>query len=365
MKIFWYCLKEYLKYVVGTVLLTVFLFVLFDFIHKSTKYFVEYNPSYSDIGLFYLFQMPNQVVQAIPIGALLGGVISMILLNRTNEITAMRAIGLGPVQLARPLLVGGAMLSCLSLLLNEYFVPQYARKVSYIQSVKIEKRSENVAAGLGRWVRDGSRFIHWKEYDFVNEDLVKVQMVVMDGSFSPAQIYEAERAHFDGDLNQWAMTDVRVDYIRGGRSLERSEVMSRFVMKLPLEPHKMVGDFRKPSELSFLELDEVISRGKKSGANIVPYVMDYEGKRAYPFAALVVSLLGLKFAYKSERSTDTAKGVLLAFFIGISYWVILSAGRALGLRGDLSPFFAAWLPNCLVLCVIVIDGWFTLSKRHQ
>jgi lipopolysaccharide export system permease protein len=365
MKLFWYCLKEYIKYVCGTLVLTIFLFILFDFIHKSTKYFAEYKPNYNDVFFYYVFQIPNQIVQALPIGGLLGGVISMILLNRTNEITAMRAIGLGPFQLARPLIAGGVLLSCLSLILNESFVPRYAKRVSYIQSVKIEKKNQNMMAGLGRWVRDGNRFIHWNEYDFVNEDLIKVQLVVMDGSFSPAIIYEADRAHYDTGRNDWTMRDVRVDYIKAGKILEKSEVINQFIMKLPLEPHKMLGDSRKPNELSLAELDEVINRGEKSGANIIPYKMDFEGKRAYPFAALVVSLIGLKFAYKSERSADTAKGVLLAFFIGISYWVVLSAGRALGLRGDLSPFLAAWLPNVVVLIVVVLDGWVALAKQNQ
>ena len=89
--------------------------------------------------------------------------------------------------------------------------------------------------------------------------------------------------------------------------------------------------------------------------------MDLQGKIAYPFAAFVVSLIGLKFGYKSERATETAKGVLLAFFVGISYWFIMSAGRALGLRGNLLPVVAAWMANVVILVLIGTDWW--MSRR--
>lgn len=346
-------------------MLTIFLFILFDFIHKTTKYFAEYNPSYNDIILYYVFQIPNQLVQALPIGSLLGGVISMILLNRTNEITAMRAIGLGPLQLAKPLLAGGAIVSFCSIILNESFVPRYAKKVNYIQNVKIEKKNENLSIGTGKWVRDENKFIHWKEYDFVNQELLKVQVIVMDRAFTPSLVYESEKARFELSSKEWVMSEVRVDYIKSVKTLEKSEVLGSFSIRLPFEPTKIASDARKPSELSIVELDEVIKRGEKSGANVIPYKMDYQGKMAYPFAALVVSLIGLKFAYKSERSADTAKGVLLAFFVGISYWVVLSAGRALGLRGDISPFWAAWLPNIVILALIGFDGWIANARQNN
>ena len=92
-------------------------------------------------------------------------------------------------------------------------------------------------------------------------------------------------------------------------------------------------------------------------------LFDLHGKLAYPFAAFVVSLIGLKFGYKSEQTTGTAGGVLLAFCIGISYWFVMSAGRALGLRGGLPPFVAAWLANAVILGIIMFDAWVSRSER--
>ena len=87
------------------------------------------------------------------------------------------------------------------------------------------------------------------------------------------------------------------------------------------------------------------------------YRVDLQAKLAYPLAALVVSLIGLQFGYKSERTTETARGVVIAFGIGISYWFILSAVKALGKRGDIHPFIAGWFANVFVLAIVLLQAW--------
>ena len=63
--------------------------------------------------------------------------------------------------------------------------------------------------------------------------------------------------------------------------------------------------------------------------DILAYQVDLQIKLAFHLASFVVCLIGLKFGYKSERSMETAKGILLAIAIGISYWFILNSGAEL------------------------------------
>ena len=109
MTLFFYVLKDYFKYVLGTLSLTVFLFMMFDFIHKTTGYIPKYQPSFFLIAKLYFFQIPSLLVQSIPIASLLASVITMVLLSRTNEVTAMRAVGMGPLRVGMPVALGGGL----------------------------------------------------------------------------------------------------------------------------------------------------------------------------------------------------------------------------------------------------------------
>ena len=160
MTLFFYIIRDYLKYVFGTILLTVFLFILFDLIHKSSKDFAEYSPSALMILRFYLYQVPAQVVQALPIAALLSSVITMIFLSRTNEITAMRAAGMSAWQIGRGLAYGGLGLSLIALVVGELWLPRLAQRVHYIQEVEMRGIRDDQIASTVKWIRHGQSLLN-------------------------------------------------------------------------------------------------------------------------------------------------------------------------------------------------------------
>ena len=82
MILFFYVLKDFVKYVIGTLLLVVFLFLLFDFIHKTTRYIPRYNPDTNLLIKYYIYFIPNLIAQALPIASLLASVVTMVLLSR-------------------------------------------------------------------------------------------------------------------------------------------------------------------------------------------------------------------------------------------------------------------------------------------
>ncbi len=70
-------------------------------------------------------------------------------------------------------------------------------------------------------------------------------------------------------------------------------------------------------------------------------------------------IIGFPFALKSPRS-GAAFGVGLSVFIGLTYWILLQLGIALGHAQIFPPGLAAWIPNIMFACA----GWyFILSTR--
>ena len=357
MTLFLYIIKDYLKYVFGTILLTVFLFILFDLIHKSSKDFAEYNPSAIMIFRFYIYQIPAQIVQALPIAALLSSVITMIFLSRTNEITAMRAAGMSAWQIGRGLAYGGLGLSIFALIAGEVWLPRLAQRVHQIQEVEMRGIRDDQIASTVRWIRHGQSLVNFRDFDSISQVLSNVEIVEIRSNFRPTRTIRANTAVYQSDQNIWRLRGINTIYFNRDGTLDHTDYNESQKLALPIEPAKLKKERRKANELSIFELSDLIGRGEQSGADTVPFRVDLQGKIAYPFAAFVVSLIGLKFGYRSERSTETARGVLVAFFIGISYWFVMSASRALGLQGALHPFLAAWMPNFIVSAIIGIEAW--------
>lgn len=359
MTLFFYVLREFFRYVIGTIFLCTFLFVLFDFIHKSTKYLGKYEPETNHLVRFYLFQIPNLFIQALPIASLLAAVICMVLLSRSNEITAMRAAGMGPLRIGAPIATGGMILSLISVVVGEWVLPRSSRQVHYIQKVLIEKGDENQLVEGLQWVRDGRVLYNFREYNSGTRTLEGVKIIQTGKSFRPKRSIIAASAEYRPKNSDWLMKKVRILYFWPNGTLSYSEKRERYVVRIPIEPKKFMKERRLASEMSMAELQALIDRSEDSGADVLSTTVDMHVKFAFHFASFVVSLIGLKFGYRSERSMETARGILLAIAIGVSYWFILNAGRALGKRGTLNPLVAAWLGNVSIFVISMISIYRT------
>lgn len=361
MRLFLYILREYFKYVMGTIVLVLFLFVLFDFIHRTTKYFNDYHPKTIHLFQFYLYQMPTQLLQAMPIAALLASVIAMALLARGNEVTAMRAAGMSPIAIGFPLAFGGMALAVTSFLISEFIQPKTAAKQRYVKDVIIEGEADVMIAEGARWVRDKNNLVSFMDFNPRESTLNEMQMIEMGPNFRPVRIVQIDSGKYNAETNTWDLHGKREFEFLPNGVLSKTKPIPDNTQVLPMQPKKLKRERRQPDELSINELRDLITRGEEQGADTIAYQVDFQMKFAYPFAALAVSLLGLRFGYRSERTSETVKGILLAFGIGMSYWFILNAARALGRRGDVNPVFAAWLANIVLFTYVGID----LSKLKK
>lgn len=350
-------LKEYFRFVFGTLLLCLFLFILFDFIHKTSNYFVKYNPSAILITKYYFFQIPFQIMQALPLASLLSSVTTMVLLARSNEVTAMRAAGMGPLAIAAPLAFGGFVLSLTAYALAEFVIPSSSSHMHYVTKVLIEGESAFGLDEQAHWIRSNNKAFNFKEYDHQSQELKGLRFVSLRETFLPEQAIHAESATFMAKEHQWLLKNTSFLKFNELGELSSLEQKANYKASLPIEPSKLITERRLPDEMSIRELNDLIERNSVLGKDVLNLKIAWHVRCAFPLSSLLISLLGLKFAYRSERTTETVRSLLLAFSIGISYWFILSAARAIGGSGDLPPVLAGWLANIVIFVIVCLQFW--------
>lgn len=343
-------------------ILVIFMFIMFDFIHKTTKYFATYQPETKHIVQYYLYQIPMKMPEALPISSLLASVISMIQLARHNEITAMRAAGMGPLRISLPIIVGGIICTIFSFLVGEFVVPSAAKRMHYVQQVLIEGEKDNQIMEGARWARKGNRFYSFDDFDPIAKVMTNYHYLDTSDNFRPRVSLKAKLAFFDTQQNNWLASEIKKVYFRMDGSIYKTEDIKSATVEFPVAPQKLRRDRRQPAEMSFGELKDNIRRGENSGIDTLGLKTDFHVKLAFTFAAFVVCLMGLKFAYASERSVESAKNVLIAVLIGMSYWVVLTTTSALGRQGTLPPALAAWGANIVISLIAISTIWRTARR---
>jgi lipopolysaccharide export system permease protein len=293
------------------------------------------------------------MIQVLPIASLLAGTIVMVLFSRTNEITAMRACGMGPFRIALPVVSGGLFLSLAAFFLGEFVAPYASERMHYVQDVLIEGSRADEAITSASWRKINNSLFHFADYDPSERILHGVTITTLDSKFRTARIDFIRKATYNSTTGKWlADRTVTRSFTEDGALGSLTSSTSNSI-PLPFEIEKLVKERRKTEELSLLEMKTDVNRGRRAGLDVASLYLDMHIKFAFYFASFFVSILGLRFAYRSERNVETARGVLVAIGIGISYWFILNAFKAIGKRGILTPMVAAWGANfCMMLAGI-------------
>lgn len=353
MILFFYVAREYFKYLMSTIVLCSMLFVLFDFLGKTARYFSKYNPTTAQVLQLYVFQLPSIVYQALPLAALLASVICMVLLSRSNEVTAMRAAGMGPVAIGMPVAFGGLMTSLFALFLDQAVIPRTAEQMHQVEAVQIEKKADKRLAEGARWAKRGDRLYYFDDFDPFSSTITNLRVFRVNQQFRPLESMLAESAVYSPADKTWTLSGITVTNFAVNGSVTSVDNPPAMILELPLEPKKLKKERRTPGEMTFAELWDRIRRGEESGADVLSYRIELHLKIAMFLAAFVVSLIGIRFAFGSERTTETVRGIVVAVAMGVSYWFIVSAGRAMAKNGMIPPLLGAWAANFVVASIAI------------
>ena len=104
--------------------------------------------------------------------------------------------------------------------------------------------------------------------------------------------------------------------------------------------------------MSYAQLGEYAERLGRSGVDVVAHQVALARKVAFPFVAVVMTLIGVPFAVTIGRSGAMA-GIGVAIALAIVYWTTIVIFGAFGTGGALAPQIAAWAPNLLFAAAAV------------
>jgi LPS export ABC transporter permease LptG/LPS export ABC transporter permease LptF len=304
-----------------------------------------------------------------PVAVLVGVLITLGLLARRNEVTAMKAGGISVYRATLPVLGMGVLASLLLYGMQEWILPVTNKAAALDFNVIKGRPAQSSDQFDRRWVlASDERF-----YNF--DAIVEREAPRVRGLAEPARgaefsvygfsIYDvdpktwdlrgrlfAQRATWDAATRTYELENGwRLD-TRGRRPVfapfTRQRV--RAIGREPggeIEPPSYFRREDKPSDtMSFGELQAYIASLEARGFDVAKYRVQLHRKLAFPMVGLVMTLLAVPFSFVVARR-GALYGIGLAIVIAIVYWAVLGTFEALGNSALLHPALAAWAPNLL------------------
>ncbi len=320
------------------------IYLVIDFFERIDD-FLDRQLSLSLAVQYFLLKLPLIVQQGIPMGVLMGTLITLGLVARSNELMALKASGVSPVLVAGPILIFALLLSLIDFALAEYLVPLTSTRANYIWKIKVKNRP--LPSSFTReklWYRSGQTLYNIRVLHPKRQMLEGVTINIFDHSFRLIKRLDARRGEWDGEA--W----IFYDGIFLHRSADGGFTMERFQrrrLQLKERPEDFQHLEKAPEEMTIAELGRYVARIKSEGYDATRYRVDFHAKIAFPFTSVIMALLGIGVALYQGKRGGLAVGVAVSVALAFIYLLIFQLLLSIGYTGNLEPLLAAWAPNIL------------------
>ena len=341
-----YLIKEILKHF-GIVLSAVtVIYLAVDFFENIDR-FMEAGLPLSRALAYFQLKLPLILVQITPVGILLAVLITFGLMNKNNEIIALKSGGMSVYHFLRPILFLGIFFSILYFIFAEIVVPVTISKANEIWQIEVRKVTVT-AERKNIWIKGHRSIAYISYFNPQDQTISGITINRFDPQFRLMHRIDAAKGKYDN--GHWIFYDVMEQKLnpQGGSYVVSFE--DEQVEQIDFSPEDLKRVAKKSEEMSFQELYRYIQDIEEEGYDATPYRVDLQGKFAMPLACVIVCIIGASITLKKTTREGLSLSVTFGIVIVFLYWITQSFCTSLGYGGMLPPFVAAWVANFIFAC---------------
>ncbi|MCX7896129.1 MAG: LptF/LptG family permease, partial [Thermoanaerobaculum sp.] len=297
------------------------------------------------VASYYLHLLPQVLHDTLPLAFLIAFLGTAATMEKNNETVAFKAAGISLARLAAPLLGLGVILSGALFLLNETVIQRANRTSQRLEDVikgRQGHRSYRFTDHSFLFLPDGRTVVNFLLFDRDKNLLVRPSVYVFDERLALRGRWFAQKAVFEEGVWWGEQAWSRVFLPDGSEDF--SAKTGRAVLPIVAKPEYFGREFRKPSEMSFRELNSYIIRLQTAGYKVDRLVVQLHQKLAYPLSLVLLPWLALPYAFRLGRR-GTVMGIAVALVLAMAYFAVTALASKLGEVSLLPPVLAAWAPT--------------------
>ena len=335
--------------------------VMFDLIRKVVEYGL---PLFLALKVLF-FSLPSFLVLSFPMAVLLSTLLAYGKLSSNSELLALKSLGIKTSRIISPAIALSIFMTGLTFYFNDNLVPKSNKLAETTLRAGIggsfveEKAKENImfsrygsriSASTKKPTRSNSKLTHIFYAQWYENKIMK-NVTVLDFSREDFQkILKANSARFNKKNSSWIFSEgsiVSIDPNGQTTNIQFKEYIYPFI-EGPIELAKV------PKDANDMTLKEALKAEKiyKNTGNLKEIrriQVRIQEKFTLPCACLVFGLIGSSLGSKSNLRSSKSQGFGLSVILILIYYVMSFVFSSFGVKGLLSPIFAAWLPVLISL----------------
>ncbi|MBF0238575.1 MAG: LptF/LptG family permease [SAR324 cluster bacterium] len=321
------------------------LLIAFTLITLIGNLFSQISDAFDDWAHFREFlketalMLPSLIELITPMSVLIATIATFSALSRTSEIVAMRAAGVGFIQLATPILIMTSMIS-----IYTYGVQHYAYNWMW-ERWHSDTMSESFVP-LWKIGIDQTVYYFGKRYP----DQTVEAVTFFRWQANPYRIIE-QSSMDKGNMasDKWVFEKISQKMITGDRlKIADLDSWETSLKQLPSVP------FTAPwpaHNQPFFTLYQNIMELQKEGQDVNGHWVEWYQKTAYPVSLFIMALIGIALSATHARRGGASESIAISCLLGIFFWIFNQIFLAIGSAGVVIPIIAAWTTNSIFFVI--------------
>lgn len=335
--------------VVGTLVVLSLIFTMFELLGDMMR---PGHVSWWVLSEYLLNLTPFLLYNLAQYSVLLAVLITLGLMQRSNEVTALKASGISIYRVIIPVLLAATTVALGLFLSDQFYLPHTNKRQDALLNEIKGKPAQTYLNPYRKWIfGQHSTIYYYQVFDSDRNQFGDLSVF----QFNPktfqlmSRVY-TDRANWEDRLNRWVCTQGWQRSFSGPAIQNyRTFDVATFdtVSEMPTYFKKEV---KQSLEMNYEQLRRYIHDLQQSGFEVVKLRVQLQKKIAFPVITFVMGVLAIPFALSAGKRGATA-GVATAIGIAVVYTVVSGLFEAMGNISQLPPVLAAWSPDVIFALV--------------
>jgi lipopolysaccharide export system permease protein len=331
---------------------------------QLTRFLFTSSLTVGDLLEIMAFAMPNLILYALPMAALVGVLLAFVRLNSDNELVALSAAGVGFHQFL-PAILSLLLVTTVFSYFNVLCLMPSANRAFEMKLRSLGRSILPLLMKEGTFINTVPKVVFF--FGSVDPVSLKIEGVFVQDNRQPniQVVIVADHAQiaYPSDASQLIFRIFSGRITRVSEDFKNAQAIAFKNYDLVLSMDELMGESRAftkgKREMTLSELSAVVP---EQGSEIdLSFALEYHRRLALPLSCLFLGLVGAPLGALFRQKGRMA-GVNVGLGVFLAYYIALSAGKGLGENGLIPAFLAVWLPNILTAMAGVLL-WMRVQRQ--
>ncbi|OFX79098.1 MAG: hypothetical protein A2071_06050 [Bacteroidetes bacterium GWC1_47_7] len=342
-----YIIKKFLGTYIFMIALIISIAVVFD-INEKTDKFMTKNASLHDIIFhYYLNFIPFYTNLFSPLFVFLAVIFFTSKMANNSEITAILSNGIGFKRLMKPYMISALVIAVFAFVFGSYVIPPAnATRIEFEQTYIDPRKRKTGDMDIQFKVGPGT-IVYFGNFDMPSKTGYNFSMDYFD-SLQLMSRLTARSIRYDSAFH-WTINDYQIRDFDGLK--ETITQGSSLDTILQIVPNDFIIANSDHQMMTSPQLRKYVKSQKERGmGNIQSFQIEYHSRIASVFSAFILTIIGASLSARKVKG-GMGLNIGIGLVLSMGYILFMTVSSTFAVKGSMSPFVAAWIPNIIFLLI--------------